>query len=168
MHAPRVAAKAVHLPHREGRECTEEYLGRVHIDIAGPMQVQSAGGKSYEYVAVDDFNRAVYTQPLRSKSDAPEAFKAFNAAAENESQQKIREVMTDNARELCMGEMKQICEREGIKLHTSVRYSPESNGVAERMIGVLTNSARAACASFCGRKHSAPRHTHTTGRRRRR
>ena len=40
--------------------------------------------------------------------------------------------MTDNARELCMGEMKVICEQEGIKLHTSIRYSPESNGVAEQ------------------------------------
>ena len=42
--------------------------------------------------------------------------------------------MTDNAREL---------EQAGIKLHTSVRYSPESNGVAERAIRVLTNAVRA-------------------------
>ena len=40
--------------------------------------------------------------------------------------------MTGNARKLCMGEMKIICEPGGIKLHMSVRYSPESNGVAER------------------------------------
>ena len=48
--------------------------------------------------------------------------------------------MTDNAHELCMGEVK---EKEGIRLHTSVRYSPESNGVAERTIGVLTSATRA-------------------------
>jgi len=52
--------------------------------------------------------------------------------------------MTDNARELCMGEMREICERDGIKLHMSVRYSPESNGVAERTIGVLTGAVRHA------------------------
>ena len=34
--------------------------------------------------------------------------------------------------------MKQIYKQEGIKLHTSVRYRPESNGAAELMIGVLT------------------------------
>ena len=55
----------------------------------------------------------------------------------------MREIMTDNARELCMGEMKVICEQEGIKLHTSVRYSPKSNGVAVRTIGLLTNALRA-------------------------
>ena len=42
-----------------------------------------------------------------------------------------------------MGETRQFCEQEGIKLYTSVRYSPESNGVAEHTIGVLTN---AVCA----------------------
>ena len=55
-----------------------------------------------------------------------------------------RKGMTDNARQLSMGEMRQICEQEGIKLHTSVPYSPESNGVAERTIGVLTNAVRAS------------------------
>ena len=55
-------------------------------------------------------------------------------------QKRMREIMTDNAHKLCMGEMKAICEQEGIKLHTSVRYSPKSNGVAKRMIGLLTNA----------------------------
>ena len=41
-------------------------------------------------------------------------------AAEDESQKRLREVMTDNVCELNMGEMRQICEQEGIKLHTSV------------------------------------------------
>jgi hypothetical protein len=39
--------------------------------------------------------------------------------------------------------MGDICERDGIKLHTSVRYGPESNGVAEHTIGVLTGAVRA-------------------------
>ena len=104
------------------------------------MQVKSVGGMEYEHIVVDDYTRAVYTRPLRLKSEAPEAFKAFKAVAENESKKRI---MTDNARELCMGEMKVICEQEGIKLHTSVRYSPGSNGIAERTIRVLTNAVRA-------------------------
>jgi hypothetical protein len=65
--------------------------------------VQSVGGKLYEYVAVDDYTRAVYTNPLRLKSEAIDAFKSFKAAVENESKKKLREIMTDNARELSMG-----------------------------------------------------------------
>jgi transposase InsO family protein len=91
----------------QGRPRTGERLpGRVHIDVAGPMEVQSAGGKAYEYVVVDDYTRAVYTRALKYKSEAPDAFKIFKAAAEKESSQQIREVMTDNARELSMGEMR--------------------------------------------------------------
>ncbi len=41
--------------------------------------------------------------------------------------------------ELYMGEIKEISKTEAIKLHTSVWYSPESNGAAEHT-GVLTNA----------------------------
>lgn len=41
-----------------------------------------------------------------------------------------------------MGEMKVYCEWEGICLNTTVLYHPSSNGVAEHVIGILTNSAR--------------------------
>ena len=101
---------------RKGASRAEEYLGRVHTDIAGPRE--------YEYT------RAAYTRPLRLKLEAPEALKTFKAVVENESQKRMREIMADNARQL-YGEMKVICEQEGITLHTSVRYSPESNGVAK-------------------------------------
>jgi hypothetical protein len=60
-----VAAKSVHLPHKEGRNRVSEYLGRVHIGVAGTMEVQSAEGKLYECVAVDGYTRAMYTKPLR-------------------------------------------------------------------------------------------------------
>lgn len=162
-----VVAKAVYFPHKEGRGRLEDYLGRVHIDIAGPMQVQSAGGKLYEYIDVDNYSRAVYTCPLRSKSDAPVAFKVFKAAAENESQKKLREVMIDHARELCMGEVKEICEKEeGIRLHRLVQYSPESNRVAQRTSGCLPARRVLRCMtpafqSFCGQNCSVQRRTYT-------
>ena len=57
----------VHVPHKEGCSHAGEYLGRVHIDIPGPMQVKLAGGKEYEYIVVDDHTRAVYTRRLRKR-----------------------------------------------------------------------------------------------------
>ena len=103
------------------------------------MLVNSACGKDYLYVIVDDFTRAVHARPLRLKSDAVEAFKSFKAVDENESGKEIQEVLMDNARELCLGKMGDLCEQEGIKLHTMVPYHPASNGVAERTIRVLTS-----------------------------
>lgn len=129
-----VARKSVHLPHKEGRGRPSEYLERVHIDIAGPMPIASVGGREYVYVVV---------RPLRLKSDAVDAFQAFKAAAENGSGKRVRKIMTNNVRELLMREMREICERDGIKLSTTVPYHPASNSVAEYTIGVPTNAVRA-------------------------
>jgi len=105
-----VVAKMVHLPHKEGCSRATKYLERVHVDIAGPMHVPSARGRLYLYVTVDDYTRTVYPRLLFLKSEVPEAFKAFRAATENGSGKRLREVMTDNARELLMGEMHDICK----------------------------------------------------------
>jgi len=45
-------------------EQADGYLERVHIDVAGPKTVKSAGGKECEHVVVDDYTRALYTKPL--------------------------------------------------------------------------------------------------------
>lgn len=42
-----------------------------------------------------------------------------------------------------MGEMRELSECEGIKLHMSVLYHPPLNGVAERAIRVLNSAVRA-------------------------
>ena len=76
---------------------------------------------------------------MRLKLEAVEVFKAFQAEVERASGNKLCEVMTDNVCELSMGEMRELCEREGIRLNTMVPYHPALNGVAERAIGVLTN-----------------------------
>ena len=134
-----IAAKSVHLPHKEGRKWASKYLECVHIDIAGPMPIKSAGGREYMYVIVDDYTQAVYTKPLCLKLEAVEVFKAFQVEVERASGNKLCEVMTDNMHELSMGEMHELCKHEGIRLNTMVPYHPASNGVAEQVIGVLTN-----------------------------
>ena len=45
--------------------------------------------------------------------------KVFRVAAENEFEKRIREIIMDNARELSMGKMRDICERNGPKLQPS-------------------------------------------------
>ena len=51
--------------------------------------------------------------------------------------------MFDDARELVVGKMRQYCEHKGTRIDSSVQYSPLSNEVADRVVGVATNSTRA-------------------------
>jgi len=82
---------------------------------------------------LDDYTRAVYTKPIRLKSGAVVASKTFIVAAENESKNTLREVMTGD-----MGEVRNIFDEKGIRLSTTVPYHPASNGAERR---VLTNVA---------------------------
>ena len=109
------------------------------ISVAGPMPVKSAGGCEYLYVVVDYCTQTVYAWPMRLVSEAAEAFRMF----ENELGARLHAVMTDNAWELSMGEMRETCEKEGIQLNITVPYHPVLNRVAECVVGVLTDAVHA-------------------------
>jgi len=95
----------------------QRILEKVHIDIIGPMPAKSVGGREYAYTVVEGYTLVVYTRPLQLKSEAADAFKSFRET-ENKSGSRLRAVMTDNMRKLSMGGVRDICEQDGIKLHT--------------------------------------------------
>ncbi|KAA0054584.1 putative mitochondrial protein [Cucumis melo var. makuwa] len=50
---------------------TNRVLELLHMDLMGPMQSESLGGKKYVLVAVNDFSRFTSVRFLRGKSDIP-------------------------------------------------------------------------------------------------
>ncbi|GJV72358.1 retrovirus-related pol polyprotein from transposon TNT 1-94 [Tanacetum coccineum] len=48
-----------------------EVLHTLHMDLCGPMRVQSINGKKYILVIVDDYSRFTWVKFLRSKDEAP-------------------------------------------------------------------------------------------------
>nr|GEW38815.1 integrase, catalytic region, zinc finger, CCHC-type, peptidase aspartic, catalytic [Tanacetum cinerariifolium] len=50
-----------------------EVLHTLHIDLCGPMRVQSINGKKYILVIVDDYSRFTWVKFLRTKDETPEA-----------------------------------------------------------------------------------------------
>ncbi|GKD17165.1 retrovirus-related pol polyprotein from transposon TNT 1-94 [Tanacetum coccineum] len=49
-----------------------EVLHTLHMDLCGPMRVQSINGKKYILVTVDDYSRFTWVKFLRSKDETPE------------------------------------------------------------------------------------------------
>ena len=92
---------------------------------------------------MDDYSRASWVLPLRAKSDAPVEFEKWLDLLQNGTGRKVRTVMFDNAKEFVAGRMKELCGERGVRIITSVPYSPSSNGIAERLVGVATNGTRA-------------------------
>nr|GEV17913.1 Gag-Pol polyprotein [Tanacetum cinerariifolium] len=63
--------KHTHKPKTENTNL--EVLNAVHMDLCGPMRVQTINGKKYILVIVDDYSRFTWVKFLRSKDETPKA-----------------------------------------------------------------------------------------------
>ena len=118
-------------------------LKLVHSDVCGPMSTESFNGKRYFVTFIDDYSCCVKVYFIRHKSEVLQKFKEFEAAATNEADCKIGTLRTDNGGEYMSSEFEEFLKSKGIKHETSVVYSPQQNGVSERMNRTLLESARA-------------------------
>ncbi|GKA66015.1 retrovirus-related pol polyprotein from transposon TNT 1-94 [Tanacetum coccineum] len=62
--------KHTHKPKPENTNL--EVLNTFHMDLRGPMQVQTINGKKYILVIIDDYSRFTWVKFLRSKDETPE------------------------------------------------------------------------------------------------
>ena len=79
--------------------------------------------------------------PLKHKSDVFATFKQ-KVMIEKQTGKKVKRLRTDNGMEFCSMEFDQFCKNEGIVRHCTVRYTPQQNGVAEKMNRTLLERAR--------------------------
>eukprot|EP00253_Pinus_taeda_P033744 PITA_33744 len=83
--------------------------------------------------------------PIRlwhQKLEAFEKFKIFRQLVENEVKEKIGTLRTNNGGEFTSNEFKTYCNDNGIIRHLTNVYTPQQNGVVERMNQTLLGMAR--------------------------
>ena len=61
---------------------------------------------------------------------------------ETQSNFKVKCLRTDNGLEFCNKEFEQCCQKWGIRRHKTVRFTPQQNGLAERMNRTLVDKTR--------------------------
>ncbi|KAL5557135.1 hypothetical protein UlMin_039371 [Ulmus minor] len=119
-----------------------ETLGYVHSDLWGPSQKESLGGGKYFISFIDDCSRKVWVFILKNKSDAFGKFKEWKKMVEVQTGKKLKKLRTDNGLEFLNYEFDQFCKDEGIVRHKTVPYTPQQNGLAERMNRTLLERVR--------------------------
>ena len=80
---------------------------------------------------MDDCTRFCYIYLLKSKDETLHYFKIYKAEVENQLERKIKRVMSDRGG-----------EEHGIINERTPPYSPKSNGVAERNVGIFGSITR--------------------------
>lgn len=120
----------------------QNVLDIVHSDVLGPVSTKSFSGARFLLVFVDDFSRKVFAIPIVRKSDVFEKFKQFKSEVETQCGRKIKVLRTDNGTEYCNEQFIKLMRECGIVHQKTAPYTPEQNGVAERMNRTLIERVR--------------------------
>ena len=118
-------------------------LKLVHTDVCGRMQTISIGGSEYFVSFIDVFSRYSHVYIIKKKSEFFDKFRKFQALVTNQTGLKIGTLRSDGGGEYTSSNFEKYLLSHGIQHQTTVRYSPEQNGVTDRFNRTVCESARA-------------------------
>jgi transposase InsO family protein len=98
---------------KQSKYCTDKALELVHGDLCGPVKPVTPSGRRHFLLVVDDATRYMWIVLLTAKSEASNAIKHIQAAAEKECGRKLRVLRTDNGGEFTAAEFA-YCADEGV------------------------------------------------------
>ena len=75
----------------------------------------------------------MWAYPIRTKDRVFSIFADWLAMVENQTGRKLKCLRTDNGGEFKSDEFVKFCRERGIRREYTAPYSPEQNGIAERM-----------------------------------
>lgn len=134
--------KQSRLPFPSNGNRSTQLLNVVHTDVCGPMENVSIGGSRYFIIFIDDYSRMTYIYFMKNKHEAFQCFKDYSAKVENLLDRKIKVLRSDNGLEFCSNEFKNFLKQKGIVHQKSNPYTPQQNGLSERMNRTIVEKAR--------------------------
>ena len=121
---------------------SQKVLEVVHSDVCGPMPVNSVGGNKYFVTFTDECTRYTAIYFMSTKNEVLKYFKEFHREAELVTGEKLKCIRSDNGTEYVNGEFDRYLKEHGIRRQLTAPFSPQQNGIPERLNRTLLNSAR--------------------------
>jgi transposase InsO family protein len=112
-------------------------LQLVHSDLCGPCSTPSFSRCKYFLTFIDDFSRSTWVYCLKLKREVFDKFLAYKALVEKKFVHQIQRLRTDNGGEYVNNNFTSYCTTQGIQMQHTIPYTPQKNGVVERMIQIL-------------------------------
>ncbi|GKE29101.1 putative ribonuclease H-like domain-containing protein [Tanacetum coccineum] len=121
-------------------------LQMLHMDLFGPTSVRSINHKTYCLVVTDDYSRFSWVFFLATKDETSGILKTFITGIENQINNTVKIIRSDNGTKFKNNDMNQFCGMKGIKREFSVARTPQQNRVAERKNRTLIEASRTMLA----------------------
>ena len=138
-----VMGKAKKVSFNVGKHNSEYVLSYVHADLWGSTNVTpSLSGNKYFLSIIDDKTRKVWLYFLRSKDETFDRFCEWKELVENQQNKKVKCLRIDNGLEFCNLKFNAYCKDHGIERHMTCTYTPQQNGVADRMNRTIMEKVR--------------------------
>lgn len=120
----------------------EKPFDLVHLDLCGPIEVNSFSGCRYFIVLEDDYTKYCWTKALKRKSECISVIINLCRLWKNQYGTYPKILRSDNGGEFLNKKLIEFFRQHGIIHETSVPYCPAQNGSAERMIRTISEKAR--------------------------
>lgn len=138
-----VYGKQHRVSHPKNEKVAENPLDLIHVDLC-EMNIPSLGGAKYFLLLKDDFShfRTVYF--LKHKDEAAGKLDTFMKMVENQFGRKVKNLRSDNGKEIINTNVRELLEELGIFHSKSNAYTPQQNGRIEREMRTVVEAARSA------------------------
>ena len=121
---------------------SSQLLELIHTDVCGPISIDSVGGSRYFVTFIDDYSKYTTVYIIKHKSEVLKKFKEYVYIAENFTGLRVKRVRSGNAQGHVSESFKNYCKSRGIMRDDTVPYTPQQNGVAERMNRTIMETVR--------------------------
>jgi len=118
-----------------------ELLERIHIDIWGPSQIQSAGGCTYFMLIIDGFSsyKTIAFLGTKSADVTLNVLKAYHVKAEQQTGKKLKCIRLNMGKEWCNMAWEDYQVTHGLVFEFTILYAHQQNGAAERSMQTILN-----------------------------
>lgn len=128
--------------HRSSPSRAQRPFELVHADLFGPVGISTPKGGRYGSIFKDDYSGALFVAILARKSDVVENLKDIISSAKHLGYD-MKELRTDNDSVYCSTQAKQLYRASSVHHSTSIPYTPQQNGAAERAVRTISETANA-------------------------
>ncbi|GJU01132.1 retrovirus-related pol polyprotein from transposon TNT 1-94 [Tanacetum coccineum] len=118
-------------PHKPEPSKNEKFP-MLHMDLCGPMRMETINEKRYILVIIDDYSRFTWVKFLRTKDKAPDIIIKILKLAQVSLKATVRYLRIKNGIEFINQTLQNYTEEVGITHTTSTARIPQQNGIIER------------------------------------